>query len=418
MSARAPEPCRLALLGGPLSTRPAHGLGPDRLELWAPDSLRRPRSSCALGGPFQGQRAFHPHRDQWTVTPVCSLSGYDATMFRFLVDTCVWLDLAKDHQQAPALLNVIEQMIKEELLALIVPRIVLEEFKRNRDRIEKDSARSLASHFRQVKDAVNKVGGPKAKTKNILRRLDDVNHKATIIGGAASGILDRIEKLLSSEVPVDATDALKLLAAQRAVEKKAPFHGGRNSMADAMLIEIYAGCVRDSAKAGMRFAFVTHNKNDFSVANGNRKLPHPDLATYFSRSSPSTSSTLPKRFAGVEPSLVSDLMLEHSWSQESRGLTEILQAEDLLFHQVWYNRHHNLRHKVKSGAIKIVEKETYPRRQEHGKTDDPARRMGSRASCSGESREALRCRKPRTVGRLRLGNDQREALRAALGARR
>jgi hypothetical protein len=55
-------------------------------------------------------------------------------------------------------------------------------------------------------------------------------------------------------------------------------------------------------------------------------------------------------------------MLEQSWTQEPRGLTEILEAEDLLFNQVWYNRHRGLRIGVREGRIKVVDKETYPRR--------------------------------------------------------
>jgi hypothetical protein len=35
-------------------------------------------------------------------------------------------------------------------------------------------------------------------------------------------------------------------------------------------------------------------------------------------------------------------------------------CSDLLFHQVWYNRHMNTRYKIKAGEIKIVEKETFP----------------------------------------------------------
>ena len=54
-------------------------------------------------------------------------------------------------------------------------------------------------------------------------------------------------------------------------------------------------------------------------------------------------------------------MLEYSWTQEPRGLTEILEAEDLLYHQVWYNRHWNLRIAIEEGKIKIVDKETFPR---------------------------------------------------------
>jgi hypothetical protein len=36
-------------------------------------------------------------------------------MFKALIDTCVWLDLAKDRRQAP-LLDLIDEMIRLEML--------------------------------------------------------------------------------------------------------------------------------------------------------------------------------------------------------------------------------------------------------------------------------------------------------------
>lgn len=63
----------------------------------------------------------------------------------------------------------------------------------------------------------------------------------------------------------------------------------------------------------------------------------------------------------MDRSLVSDTLIEESWVQEPRALHEILEAEDLLFHQVWYNRHWNMRYRVQHGLIKVVKKETYPR---------------------------------------------------------
>jgi hypothetical protein len=54
-------------------------------------------------------------------------------------------------------------------------------------------------------------------------------------------------------------------------------------------------------------------------------------------------------------------MLQESWTHEPRGFTEILEAEDLLFNQVWYDRHSGLRDGVQSGRIKVVGKESYPR---------------------------------------------------------
>jgi hypothetical protein len=41
-----------------------------------------------------------------------------------LIDTCVWLDLAKDQRQVPVL-GVVEEMVRRDMIAVIVPRVVL-----------------------------------------------------------------------------------------------------------------------------------------------------------------------------------------------------------------------------------------------------------------------------------------------------
>jgi hypothetical protein len=281
-------------------------------------------------------------------------------MFQMLIDTCVWLDLAKDPKQA-SVLGVVEELLRLGMVSVIVPQVILDEFQRNRERIAKDSAKSLSTHFRLVKEAVGKIGGDRKKVNIVLSHLDDVGHKIPIIGGHAVNTLDRIEKLLTASPIIETSDAVRLRAAQRAIEKKAPFHRGRNAMADAILIETYADCVRDKAMSGVRFAFVTHNKSDFSIEDGNQNMPHPDFTDLFSRIKSLYFINLAEALRRVEPSLVTDIMLEHSWTQEPRGLTEILEAEDLLFHQVWYNRHWNMRAGIDAGKIRVVDEETYPR---------------------------------------------------------
>lgn len=281
-------------------------------------------------------------------------------MFQILIDTCVWLDMAKDARQTP-ILGVIEEMVKQQLAALIVPRTIIEEFRRNRQRIATESAKSLSTHFRLVKEAVGKLGGNKRRLRLVLSHLDNVNHKVPLVGGAAVATLDRIEKLLATSPSLEPSDDVKLRAAERAIEKKAPFHRGKNAMGDALIIEMYAQCLRERSASGRRFMFITHNKNDFSVIDGNETCPHPDLADLFSRVKSLYFINLPEALRRVDPSLVTDVMLEQSWTQEPRGLTEILEAEDLLFNQVWYNRHWGLRIGVQEGRIKVVDKETYPR---------------------------------------------------------
>lgn len=286
-------------------------------------------------------------------------------MFNVLVDTCVWLDLAQDPKQTPLLL-VVENMVRQSMLRLVVPRVVIDEFKRNRARVAQASARSLKSHVAQVKEAVNRVDGNARRKKALLAHLDDLNHRAPIVGGAAETTLTRIEKLLAAATVTEASDAAMLKAAERALQKRAPcHHDNKNSVADALVLEVYFAAVQGGAR-GERFAFVSHNRSDFSLPNGNQKLPHPDIAAGFSRIKSLYFINLAECLRRIEPSMVSELVWEQTWDMEPRGLHELLKAEDLLFHQVWFNRHMNLRWKIEHGKHKIVTREEWDRRKLNG----------------------------------------------------
>lgn len=278
-------------------------------------------------------------------------------MFKLLIDTCVWLDVAKDRSQLP-LLDVIDEMVRLDMLTLIVPRVVLDEFKRNKERVAQESKRSMSSHFRLVKDAVNRAGGEKKKLEAVLSHLDDVNHKIPIIGGAAADTLDRIEALMGRAELIEPSESALLKAARRAVQKKAPFHHNKNTMADAIIIETYAECLVQKSPVRIRFAFVTHNKADFSVEQGNQKLPHPDFADIFSPIKSLYFISLTEALRRVDPKHQIDYMLDFSWTEEPRGRTEISEAAHLFWNQVWYNRHWNRRSKIENGSIKIVDVET------------------------------------------------------------
>jgi predicted nucleic acid-binding protein len=279
-------------------------------------------------------------------------------VYKILIDTSVWVDLAKDYQQQ-ALLGVLEELIRQKQVSLILPRTVLDEFARNKARIIEESKHSLSSTLKRVKDVVDKLGDPKQK-RRVLEQLNDVDHRLPMLGESAVESVGRIEKLFKTAPPVEISDAIKLRASQRAIDGRAPFHRQKNSINDAILIETYADFAGDKTAKGVRFVFVTHNKKDFSAPNANDKLPHPDIAPYFSRIKSQYSTTLGEALRRVEPDLVSDIMLEQEWTEEPRRLAEILDALDLLFHQVWYNRHMNTRYKIKRGKTKLVEKETSP----------------------------------------------------------
>jgi hypothetical protein len=279
-------------------------------------------------------------------------------MYKMLVDTCVWLDLVKDPNQQ-SLLGVIEELMNMGELSLIVPQIVVDEFQKNKARITDESSRSLSSHFKQVKEVVNKFGDP-GKKQAILHQLNDLDQKIPLLGAAkATGSVTRIERLLTA-APITITYEVKGRAAQRAIEGRAPFHRNKNSIADAMLIEIYADEVTSKNSRGIRFAFVTHNLSDFSDPGGNKKTPHPDIAPLFSKRKSMYFISLAEAVHRVMPSLVPQILLEYDeWELEPRGLKEIQDAEEELMNKVWYNRHHNWLYKIQQGEHKIVEPSAY-----------------------------------------------------------
>jgi len=287
-------------------------------------------------------------------------------MFNVLIDTSVWLDLAEDTQQTP-LLDVVERLVKDGRMRLLVPRIVVDEFYKNRDKIAKSSAKGLSTHFNHVKAAIRRVDSDKRQKTRVLDYLSDLDHRIPIVGGAAEGVLRRIAKIFSESAITDACDAAKLRAADRALHRKAPcHHENKNSMADAILIETYFECVQAKSGAGQRFAFVTHNKHDFSRVNGDQRLPHADFAASFSKIKSMYFVTLADCLRRIDPTSVTHAMWEHEWAQEPRSLTELLQAMDRLTMQVWYNRHKYLAWQIEQGKHKIVSREEWNRRKLNG----------------------------------------------------
>jgi len=280
-------------------------------------------------------------------------------MFNILIDTSVWLDLAENAKHTP-LLDLLEELVAAGRVNLLVPRIVVNEFQKNRTRVAKTSAKSLSGHFQLVKDAIRKADGNNRQKDKVLAYLSDIDHRIPIMGGAAEGVLNRIEKILTSAPIIEATDEVKIRAADRALNRKAPcHHENKNSMADAMLIETYFECVRMMGGAGQRFAFVTHNKHDFSMVGGNQKLPHPDLASSFSKIKSMYFINLAECLRRIDPMHVTHAMWEQEWQQEPRSLTEILEAMDHLTTQVWYNRHKYTAWQVETGKVKIVSRKEW-----------------------------------------------------------
>ena len=280
-------------------------------------------------------------------------------MFRILIDTCVWIDLAKDYRDRP-IIGALEDLIAAKQIGLIVPQVVVDEFQRNKSRVVEDAQRGLQSHFRLVREAVNRFGDDEYRAST-LNSLDEVDHKIATGGEAVIESIERIEKLLTAKSPLVTTDAIKRRVTERALAGLAPYHRAKNSVADAILIEIYSEIASGRSGKKTRFGFVTHNSKDFSEPNGDRRKPHPNIANLFASPVSTYWGSLLELIKEVDPDLLADHHDEFGLSHQRRRLAEILEAEHLLFRQVWYNRHWNLRSKIEAGKHNLVPEADYSR---------------------------------------------------------
>lgn len=277
-------------------------------------------------------------------------------MLQLLVDTCVWLDAAKDYRHQPTL-RAVEQMIEVGEVSLVVPRQTVDEFARNKERIVRDTGKSLSSTFKRVKEAVRQFGQDEGKV-NALASLDDVDHRITILGEAVNESVQKIEAIFGRAEIIDTSDAVLLRAGRRALERKAPFHREKNSIGDAILIEIYRDVLLKRPSEAT-CAFVTHNKHDFSNMASDEREPHPDLAELFSDARSVYTLALGEVLNAHAPQLMEEVRWEFEYHEEPRLLSEIPEAEKILFRQIWYNRHWNLRLSIERRKHRLVTKEEW-----------------------------------------------------------
>jgi hypothetical protein len=96
-------------------------------------------------------------------------------MLKMLVNTCVWLDMARSPTQAKNL-EILMNLRAEEDVDIIVPQIVLDEFQRNRDRVIIEHIKSINTTLSRAKEMVVQQRG-KRRTKALdnlsTRRCND-----------------------------------------------------------------------------------------------------------------------------------------------------------------------------------------------------------------------------------------------------
>lgn len=261
-------------------------------------------------------------------------------VLNLLVDTSTWLDLVKrrDGQRWIVALRV---LCHQEEVKLLVPSFVIDEFKRNRSRIEQSMTASVSERFRLIKRDLDDYGGE--GHEHAMQVLDDLAHQVPLIGALTTRNFDEILELLIQGERIQSTDDERTRVVQRGLDKVVPFHRSRNSMADALLVELYASVGGRADLATDPHAFVTSNSEDFSKPQGDKREPHPDLVHLFGQGSTyglgveGLSKILAEHF-GEE---LEELFAETDFVEEPRRLDEIQEAASELFDRIWYQRSTN-----------------------------------------------------------------------------
>jgi hypothetical protein len=133
-----------------------------------------------------------------------------------------------------------------------------------------------------------------------------------------------IDELLQAGTILEPGEPEYARAVQRGLGKQAPFTSDKNSVADALLIEIYASQVSEAGGSDV-YAFVTSNYRDFSVPNGDRRQPHPDLAGLFD----GTRSRYAYEVDGLHQVLLEQFGDEYLEEQDGLGLLVVDGYADL-----------------------------------------------------------------------------------------
>lgn len=267
-------------------------------------------------------------------------------MLHLLIDTSVWLDLAKrrDGQQWIVPLRVLAAQGKLELL---VPSLVREEFERNRPRAEAAATTSVLERFRLLRRDLHEYGGEESHPW-----LDEMARHIPMLSARTLQNFSEIAELLLEGRRLESSYAEHGRVVRRALDKKAPFHLNKNSVADALLIELYSSAI-ENGNSTHRYGFATSNYQDFSLSNGDRRQPHPDLAPLFRGEQSSylyavdgLNAVLVEIFGDEFAELVDET---DSVQQEPRTLPEILAAEQEFFDKIWYVRKLILEEKIEAG---------------------------------------------------------------------
>nr|WP_199859337.1 PIN domain-containing protein [Frigoribacterium sp. CFBP 8751] len=272
-----------------------------------------------------------------------------------LVDTSSWLDLAQ-RRDGQRWIVALRALIHQQQVKLLVPPVVIDEVDRNEARVQASMTASIASRFKQIRQDLVTYGSD--DDAHAVEVIEDLSRHLPLVGAMTTRNFEEIRELLVVGELIQHSDAEVHRVVERGLQKAAPFYSGKNSVADAVILELYRTVRERADLAKHPHAFVTTNHTDFSRSNGDRREPHDDIANLFD----GTGSRYALGVEGLDTVLrehckedIEELFEETDFQEEPRRLDEIMAAESEIFDRIWYHRslQHDCRAERESDAEEL-----------------------------------------------------------------
>lgn len=198
---------------------------------------------------------------------------------------------------------------------------------------------SISARFRQIRQDLMTYGGD--DDGHAVEVLENLGRHLPLVGAMTTRNFREFRELLAAGQIIEQSEVETNRVVERGLRKAAPFHSGKNSVADAVILELYRTSAQETDLAKHPHAFITTNHTDFSRVNGDKREPHDDLADAFD----GTGSRYGLGVDGLDMVLrdhfgeeVEELFEETDFQEEPRRLDEILAAETEMFDRIWYHR--------------------------------------------------------------------------------
>lgn len=221
-------------------------------------------------------------------------------MIYLVLDTNVWFYLANGFNTTNnkfddglhfKIVSTLKDLVDNGQITILTNQIIIEEWERNKqvaNRLIEKHRKTMTANKGQMKNVKKYIEkDDKIKLDEIIEKCESKMEQ--IISKNEKHILEVEDLLLNKTEKVQIKKEIKVIAADRAINKLAPFKGDKsNSMADAVILLSSIEHIKEQSKISSweeteeffyvfpNSTFVTINKGDFANPKNDKEI-HPEL---------------------------------------------------------------------------------------------------------------------------------------------